>query len=212
MFSARTVAERATARRYAVAVTTFARALSILGHPLLVLPAAALLALQAGGAGAGMGRIAVGLALFSVAVMAWSWWQVRRGRWSHVDASSRHERRSLNRFLLIVLLLGSLLAWRVAPAPLALGLALSAAIVFVAIATTRWCKLSLHVSIAVYAAVLLWQLSPWATLAGLAFAAALAWSRLALARHAPRDLVAGALAGAIAGLAFWSLSRAIAGA
>lgn len=211
MFSARTVAERATARRYAVAVTTFARALSILGHPLLVLPAAALLALQAGGTGEGMGRIAAGFALFSVAVLAWSRWQVRRGRWAHVDASDRHERRSLNRFLLIVLLLGSLLAWRYAPAPLALGLALSAAIVLAAIATTRWCKLSLHVSIAVYAAALLWQLAPWATLAGLAFAAALAWSRLVLARHTPLDLAVGALAGGISGTAFWSLSRTIAG-
>ena len=40
----------------------------------------------------------------------------------------------------------------------------------------------------------------------LLFAATVAWSRLALQRHTPRDLVAGAVAGALAGLAFWPLA------
>ena len=35
---------------------------------------------------------------------------------------------------------------------------------------------------------------------------AVAWSRLALRRHEPRDLVAGAIAGTLAGAAFWPLA------
>ena len=64
---------------------------------------------------------------------------------------------------------------------------------------------------AMYAAVLLLQLSWLACAAGVGFALAVAWSRLALDRHAPRDLVAGAVAGALAGLAFWRLLPAVAG-
>lgn len=179
-----------------------ARAVSILGHPALVLPAAVWLAAAPGGA---PGQTLAGLAVFGLLVMGWSWWQVRRGHWRHVDASAHAERRALNRFLLAGLALGTLLAWRFATAPVALAIGLSLLLVLAAILSTRWCKLSLHIAFATYAAVLLWRLGPWAVALGLAFAAVLAWSRLALGRHVPRDLVAGAVAGGTAGLLFWPL-------
>ena len=58
----------------------------------------------------------------------------------------------------------------------------------------------------------LWFKRPWLArcvalvLAALLFAVAVAWSRLALRRHEPRDLVAGAIAGTLAGAAFWPLA------
>lgn len=181
-----------------------ARALSIVGHPVLVLPLAAWLAGARGSPGSG--TTLAGFAGFGALVMGWSWWQVGRGRWSHVDASGHGERRSLNRFLLVALALGALLAWRLAPAPVALAIGLSLPLVLAALLSARWFKLSLHVAFASYAAVLLWRAGPWATALGLGFTAALAWSRLRLQRHAPRDLVAGACAGVAAGLLFWRLS------
>lgn len=185
-------------------MNALARALSIVGHPVLVLPLAAWLAGARGGPGSG--STLAGFAGFGALVMGWSWWQVQRGHWTHVDASDRGERRTLNRFLLVALALGALLAWRFAPAPVALAIGLSLLLVLAALLSARWCKLSLHVAFASYAAVLLWRIGPWATALGLGFAAALAWSRWRLERHAPRDLVAGALAGAAAGLLFWRLS------
>ena len=59
---------------------------------------------------------------------------------------------------------------------------------------------------AVFAAWLLRELGMAWTLAALLFAVAVAWSRLALRRHEPRDLVAGAIAGTLAGAAFWPLA------
>lgn len=146
----------------------------------------------------------LGFAAFAGIVMAYSGWQVRRGRWSHVDASDRSERRSLNRFLLVALLGSTALALWLGPSTeLTLGLALSAAMVAIAMLTSRWCKLSLHMAFAVFAAFLLLVNAPWwVGLTGLCFAAAVAWSRLALQRHVPRDLIAGALTGALAGIAF----------
>src|SRR3546814_14612736 len=60
--------------------------------------------------------------------------------------------------------------------------------------SARWCKLSLHVAFAMYAAVLLVQQSWLACVAGILFVAAVAWSRLVLDRHATSDPVAGAIA------------------
>lgn len=174
-----------------------ARAISILGHPLAVLPPAVLLALAARDPGMPLAAVALGFAGFGLLVLGWSWRQVRRGRWAHVDASDREERGSLNRFLLIAIALGALVAWRRMPTPdLALALALAAGLIALALLVSRWCKLSLHLAFAGYAAGLLWPYGGWAVCAGLGFAAAIAWSRLRLSRHVPIDLIVGAVAGA----------------
>lgn len=177
-----------------------ARTLSIMGHPVVVLPLALWLATVRGTVDT---RTFGGFAGFGAVVVAWSWWQVRRGRWAHVDASGTDERRSLNAFLLVLFAAGAGLAWRFAPREIAWAIALSLPIIALAMGSARWCKLSLHVAFAVYAALLLWRLGAWAVLAGVCFAALLAWSRIALTRHAPRDLVAGAAAGALSGAMYW---------
>lgn len=190
-----------------------ARLMSILGHPLVSLPLAALLLAAHGGAGrARLSALVLGLGVIAAGVMGYSHWQVRRERWRHVDASGRGERRSLNRFLLVLFVVSTAATWAWAPQrEFALGLALSALLVATATLSARWCKLSLHVAFAMYASALLVQLSWLACVAGVAFTAGVAWSRLVLDRHAPRDLVAGAIAGLLAGLAFWRLLPAVAG-
>src|SRR5205823_6559843 len=50
-------------------------------------------------------------------VLGFSFWQVRRGHWQHVDASARAERRSLNLFLAIVLFLAAGVAFYQVPEP-----------------------------------------------------------------------------------------------
>lgn len=184
-----------------------ARAVSIFGHPMLVLPMAVLaIALARGDTGTAAWS-ALGFGAFAVLVMGYSRWQVSRGRWTHVDASATDERSTLNRFLLVALTAGALLvAWRGGQPLFALGLALSATMILVAMLTARWCKLSLHLAFVVFAACLLRELGTAWMLAALLFASAVAWSRLALQRHTPRDLVAGAAIGALAGFAFWPLA------
>lgn len=190
----------------------FARAVSILGHPMVVVPCAALaLALRS------LERTQIivmmaGMIALAALVMGWSWRQVRRGRWAHVDASQREERRTLNRFLLLALPCAAALSLLCGlPRAVALGLGLSALLIAVAQWTARWCKLSLHLAFVVYAAMLLWQIHPIAGLCGAAFALLVAWSRLALRRHVMRDLIAGAVAGMIAGALFAVLAPRLPG-
>lgn len=184
-----------------------ARTVSILGHPMLVLPLAATGLATARGQWRMAGWMVLGFAVFAAVVMAYSRWQVGRGRWAHVDASGRSERRSLNRFLLVALLLATLLAAGLGQSrELMLGLGLSTALVAFAMLTARWWKLSLHMAFVVYAALLLFATAWWIGMIGIVFAALVAWSRLALGRHVPRDLVAGGAAGALAGFAYLSAS------
>ncbi|MBP6748606.1 MAG: phosphatase PAP2 family protein [Xanthomonadaceae bacterium] len=178
-----------------------ARSISILGHPLLTLPSAmAWLSLMRD-----TGPIwptLLGLALIAAAVVAFSWRQVRRARWTHIDASEPSERAGLNRALTWLLVAVTAIALLRGQRELALGAALAAMMVLTARASSRWCKLSLHVAFAVFAAGLLWTWSPTAMLVGLAFAATVAWSRVALRRHTPRDLVVGAAAGALSAVVY----------
>jgi hypothetical protein len=178
-----------------------ARLVSILGHPLLTLPLA-ILALLSAYAPASVHATAIGIAIVAAAVMGYSRWQVKRERWAHIDASRPSERAGLNRALLVLLpVLAAVAALRDAY-ELALGLALSAGLILIAMALMRWCKLSLHVAFAAYAAGLLWMLSPFAGGVAFFFTAAIAWSRLHLDRHRPRDVAIGAIAGIVAALAY----------
>lgn len=180
-----------------------ARTVSIIGHPTIVLPLAVLTLTLQRGHGAQAAWMVAGFVVFAALLMAYSKWQVHGGRWRHVDASAVVEREALNRFLLIALGVAAALALVVgAPTELALGLSLAAAIVLLALRTQAHFKLSLHMAFVVYAVVLLGSASSMALATGLGFAGLVAWSRLSLHRHVPRDLVAGAVAGCVAGLLF----------
>lgn len=177
-----------------------ARSISILGHPLLTLPSAmAWLSLMR--ETGPVWPTLLGLALIAAAVVAFSWRQVRRARWTHIDASEPGERAGLNRALTWLLIVAAAIASLRGQRELALAAALAAMMVLTARASSHWCKLSLHVAFAVFAAGALWTWSPTATLAGLTFAAMIAWSRAALRRHTSRDLVVGAAAGMLSAVA-----------
>lgn len=177
----------------------FARGISIVGHPLLVLPLAAMLgALSRGADAAAVRNLGLGLGALSLSVLGYSLWRVRSGRWSHLDASARGERRDLNRLLLIVLAVAAAgCGWLQGPTLLTRALALSAALVGVAMLLAHRFNLSLHAAFTTLAAFLPVWLPAIAAL--LVLALAVAWSRLVLERHRPVEVVAGVLAGIAAG-------------
>jgi membrane-associated phospholipid phosphatase len=180
-----------------------ARAISIVGHPIVVLLLAALIAASQNGASARELRFIGGATLvFGVIALGFSGWQVRTGRWSHVDASLANERKSLNLFLGILCMAGAGVTWfatRRHPMPIAL--ALSGALIVVALLSSRWVKVSLHAMFAAFATALLWP-NVLALSCGVAITAAVVWSRLALGRHVVADVVTGVMLGVAAGAAF----------
>jgi len=180
-----------------------ARSLSILGHPVVVVPGAVALLLLHRRASSPL-LIVLALSLIAGAVLIFSVWQVHRGRWQHVDASLVQERRSLNLFLAIVLFLAAAIAFVASAEPgLTLGLALSGLLIVLVILASPWVKLSLHASFAAFAVVLLWPLPFWFVAIAALAAASICWSRVLLARHTVIEVVAGSLLGAIIGACFW---------
>lgn len=179
-----------------------ARLLSVIGHPLVVMSLAAWIALGSGTDP----RAWLPLLLAIAVVLVYSFLQVRRGRWLHIDAVQPGERRGLNLFLLALFCALAALAWWRGFGHAALLPALAAAIIGCALLTERYCKLSLHLAFAVYAALVFATVHPVPGIIAALLAVAVGWSRLRLGRHVSIDLVAGALAGSGAGLAYWYLT------
>jgi membrane-associated phospholipid phosphatase len=146
--------------------------------------------------------IGVFLLTFAAVVIGFMWFQVRAGRWAHVDASGRSERLSLNVFLVGLLVLSAVVLRYLLPsAHVSIALALAAMLVVAALLLARWVKVSLHTAFAAYSTALLWPL-PFAVVAGIIVTAAVAWSRLALGRHVATDIGVGFLLGVVAGTTY----------
>lgn len=182
---------------------TVARALSIAGHPAVLVPCAVVVSAAAQGAGRGT-ILAALLAVASVAagVVLYSRAQVKSGRWTHMDASDPSERRQLNpRLALLLCATAAVLLAAGQDIRIAAGLALGGAMVAAAHLLRSWLKASLHAAFAVYCAFLVWP-GVAAAFAIMLLAAGVAWSRLVLERHTRAEVVAGALLGMGAGIAF----------
>jgi hypothetical protein len=182
--------------------TELARAVSIAGHPVVVLPGAILAGVWGAAPPNVVRQTVLPAVLVGAAVMVYSAVQVRRGRWSHVDASVREERQQLNLFLAVLLMLVAVALWGTGqPWGVVAGVACAALVVAVAHATRRWLKVSLHVAFATFAAAFVWP-RVGGILVLLACAVAIAWSRLALSRHTQIEVASGGALGVAVGVLF----------
>jgi len=182
-----------------------ARVLSVLGHPVVVIPVAvALLTVHRSTASAAV-ILSVVCGVGGV-ILAFSVWQVRSRRWRHVDASAPAERRSLNVFLAMVLVVGSAVAlYQLNEPPLSLGLFLSGLLILVVMSLSAWGKVSLHAAFAAFAALLVWPLGIGYQASACVATAAICWSRVALLRHTVLEVLGGVLLGGFFGACFWLL-------
>lgn len=183
-----------------MSATLVARALSVIGHPALLMPASIAAAAHMAEAPPALLRLAVGSAVaVALIVGLFSLWQVRSGRWRHVDASLPGERRQLTRLLAALLCAVAALAWAGGySAPVAAGPLPVALPVLAAHALRTRMKLSLHAAYAAFAVPLLWPALPGAGAAA-ALALGVAWSRLILRRHTRAEVLIGLVLGACSG-------------
>jgi len=184
-----------------------ARSLSILGHPLVVVPVAVATLVLHENTSSAVSIVSMICGIAGV-VLAFSFWQVRRGHWQHIDASARAERRSLNLFLAIVLFLGAAAAFYQLPGPgLSLGLLLSGLLIVAVMCVSLWVKLSLHASFAAFAVLLLWPLKLWCVALASLAALGICWSRVVLGRHTIVEVLGGSFLGGLFGACFWLVLR-----
>lgn len=182
---------------------TLARTLSILGHPVFLVPASAThVAIRSGASSAQLRTIWAILGTLMGITLLFSTFMVKSGRWTHVDAVRREDRRTMNSTLLVLLLVPGLVLLRY-ESYRAVGLALSlgAGMVLVALLAGNLLKCSLHLAFGTFS-VLLFRGQPAWIVGGLLFLAAVAWSRWELGRHTLRELICGTLIGLVAGFCF----------
>ncbi|AKF07378.1 hypothetical protein DB32_004527 [Sandaracinus amylolyticus] len=179
--------------------------MSIVGHPVVVVPSAIVLATTGQASLAEAGAV-LGTVLVAMAVIgAYLAHGVRTGRLSHIDVSRREERGT---FYLVSILAtgGAALALNAGGAPrgAVIGCACGCAVFLAGSVANRVIKASLHTAFPILAAAI--AAPPIARAAFLVAALAIAWSRIALGRHTAREVIAGGAIGAGAALAFLALA------
>ncbi len=181
-----------------------ARVLSVIGHPVVVLPVAVVVSGGARGVPASTRSTTIGVTVgIGLVVLVFSAVRVRLGHWKHVDASQPAERNQLNGFT-AVLLFGAALAGFLSPGgspDLYLWPACSGAVVLAAIVLRRRLKLSQHVAFNLFAALAVLP-SVGAALALVGLTGAVAWSRLKLGRHTRAEIGVGTVVGLVVGALF----------
>ncbi|GAB2967386.1 hypothetical protein GCM10027048_42600 [Hymenobacter coalescens] len=195
------MADNAVLRRAAAAV-------SLLGHPLvtavLFTGFAAFRLLDARTAAWALALVTLGVA---GPMAAWSWWQVRRGRYTNFDVSVREQRRSFYPRLLGLLGAGAALAFSIdSAAAFRPGLVVALGLLALCYVLNFWLKVSLHAALSFFlaAGVGLLAGAGWGS-AALALAALVAASRLVLRRHTVPEVLAGAALGLGAAAVLMSL-------
>lgn len=183
-------------------ITRIARFTSIVGHPAILMPVAAIVATGSGG------ELKKQLLPASLAVccaiifVVYSQIKIKSGRWQHVDASVKAERKELNVIASLALFAGaSALLMLDVNSSLVFAMASSGAIFLCCHVFSKLAKPSLHVAFAIFAACLTY---PNVIAMALLFSMAilLGWSRLHLERHSMFDIVVGAVIGFLAGICF----------
>jgi hypothetical protein len=178
-----------------------ARWVSILAHPFVMVALLVAVPAMRQSSGKPVQSVLVAAIAVVVPMAVLMFLQVRRGRWSNVDASKPSERPVL--FLVAVLGLVAALAWLLLNDPksfLVRGMLVVTAFLLLAAFLTRWVKLSLHVAFAALAATTLSLLGSPIGYALLAVVPLVFWSRLVLGRHRIPELLVGLVLGVVTGI------------
>jgi membrane-associated phospholipid phosphatase len=186
-------------------VVAIARFTSIAGHPFVFIPAAIVFsgasrpsAAPAGSAGVVAAIVALGM----LVIGAYVGHGLHTGRWSNIDVSVREQRGGLYRVALGATAAAAV-AFAVEGLPVGVrGSLIAFGLVLVSALVNLRLKISLHVAFAAYAVGIAAGRRLDVLLVASLLAVAIAWSRLVLRRHTPAEVLAGAVAGSIAGAAF----------
>ena len=183
-------------------MTTIARLISWIGHPLVfVLASVAVVVGTQLGPRTGLPILLALLlsTLVPTAILLLS--GVRSGRWSDADVSIRKERQRFFPWAVPFSVAGVIAMWWMrAPAYIIRGGLVTLGLFLVSWLVNFSLKLSLHALFAFYCAIILFRIGPiWGAVA-FVLAILVAWSRLFLQRHTGIELIVGIALGLIGGL------------
>jgi hypothetical protein len=175
--------------------------ISILAHPFVMVALLVLVPAMRQSSGNAVPSVLLVLLAVIIPIAVLMFRQVRRGRWSNVDASEPSERP-----VLFKVALGGLVAalvWLLVNDPesfLVRGMLVASGFLLVAAVLTRWVKLSLHVAFAALTATAFFLIRSPAAYPLMAVVPVVFWSRIALGRHRVPELLVGLALGVVTGV------------
>ena len=183
-----------------------ARWISIIGHPftfVVLLVATASWKMHGGEHALRTTGIVVAGMLVPLGLFIWNRYSL--GHWETVDASAPADRPALYTAAFLLLIpIGIYFILREQETEMVRGLAAVAILIGILAGLNRWIKLSVHVTIATFAAAIITRLAPPFGFALLAVLPFLGWSRLILSRHSLAEVGGGFVLGlVIATLTLW---------
>jgi hypothetical protein len=184
-------------------VKSFARAVSIFGHPFVTLPIAIAYAASGFGLPERVTAIVIGTLAVSLGVVSiYSLIKVRRGEFSNIDVSTREQRPRFYAVLISSTLASALVFhWLKLPERVVEGTCVSAGLMSASLLVNYRLKCSLHVAYTVFPLAIIWRLVDWpGRVCGIAFVLLMMWSRVTMGRHTRAETIAGAILGSLAGL------------
>lgn len=202
--------DNAARRWFRAFVRGVARFISIVGHPFVFIPAAIVFhgvfqpdARRPTPATSASILPIVGIVLLGMfAIGGYVGYGLRKGRWADVDVSVREQRGGLYAVSLIATAAATL-AFHVFGPPIGVrGSLIAFLLVLLSAVVNLRLKISLHVGFAAYAVGIACGRRLDVLVVAAAWALAIAWSRVVLKRHTLSEVVAGAIAGTLAGAAF----------
>jgi membrane-associated phospholipid phosphatase len=183
-------------------VTTFARFISWIGHPLVfvALSVAVVVATQLGSHAGLPILLALLLSTFvPTGILLLS--GVRCGRWRDSDVSVRKERQRFFPWAVPFSLAGAVVMYLIhAPAYIIRGGAITLALFIISWIVNCFLKLSLHALFAFYCATILLRIGAIWGITAFLLAILVAWSRLFLHRHTAVELILGIALGIVGGV------------
>jgi membrane-associated phospholipid phosphatase len=198
--------QEATAPIYvneAVSRITFARFISIIGHPFVFVVLLLLLPFILRGQHSALRVTAIVIVAALIPLGLFMRQRYTSGRWQTVDASARADRPAAYLAGFAALLpMGLYFQLFEHSSILFRGCVTIAAMFAVAFALNRWIKLSGHLAFAGFTALILGDILWTYAIPLILFIPVLAWSRLALQRHTLKEVLGGLALGIIAASVF----------
>ena len=176
-----------------------ARWISIVGHPFtFVVLLVAIVSWKMHGGQQAFRTTGIVVAAMLVPLGLFIWNRYSLGHWETVDASAPADRPALYTAAFLLLIpVGVYFTLRESGTGMVRGLAAVAILIGILAGVNRWIKLSVHITIATFAAVIITWFIPALGVALLLFLPFLAWSRLMLSRHSIAEVSGGFLLGVI---------------
>ncbi|WP_420571188.1 hypothetical protein [Kordia sp.] len=181
-----------------------AKVISIIGHPLLLLPIIiGLVLISLEGITYSIQSLAILIGIAILPITIWMFIKSKNGSYTNFDVSNQLQRRTLFPFIIVFLLLTTFtLYFTNKPKYLCLGLFIGTGLITISFLVNYKIKSSLHVSLNSYMAICVSVINIPVSIILFLFTILIGWSRVKLKRHTILEVCIGLILGSIAGFIF----------